>query len=43
MKRQFKYPLHDLVLSLLSVDKHSRPTASKVWQDLHEIPERQAL
>ena len=33
MKRQFKYPLHDLVLSLLSVDKHSRPTAKELLED----------
>ena len=40
MERQFKYPLHDLVLSLLSVDKHNRPTAKQVLEDMRKHPER---
>ena len=41
MKRQFKYPeLHTLVLSLLSVDKHKRPTAEQVLKDCRDHPER---
>ena len=41
MKREFKYPeLHSLVLSLLSVDKHKRPTAEEVLQDDSRHPER---
>ena len=40
MERQFKYPLHDLVLSLLSVDKHNRPTAMQVLLDQGKHPER---
>ena len=40
MRRQFKYPLHDLVLSLLSVNKHKRPTAEQVIEDQFEHPER---
>ena len=40
MRKQFKYPLHDLILSLLSVDKHNRPTAQQVLQDQFEHPER---
>ena len=40
MTREFKYPLHDLVLSLLSVDKDNRPTAKQVLQDQFEHPER---
>ena len=40
MRRQFQYPLHDLVLSLLSVDKHSRPTAMEVLQDQMRHKER---
>ena len=39
--REFKYPeLHQLVLSLLSVDKQSRPTAKHVLQDQFDHPER---
>ena len=34
MRRQFQYPLHDLVLSLLSVNKHKRPTAEQVDEHL---------
>ena len=41
MRRQFRYPLHDLVLSLLSVDKHNRPTAKQVLEDQSKHPERQ--
>ena len=34
MKKEFKYPeLHTLVLSLLSVDKHKRPSAMEVLKD----------
>ena len=40
MRREFKYPLHDLVLSLLSVDKHNRPTAKQVLEDQLKHPER---
>ena len=41
MKRQFKYPeLHILVLSLLSIDKHKRPSAEEVLQDVRNHPER---
>ena len=40
MRRQFKYPLHDLVLSLLSVNKHNRPTALQVREDILIHPER---
>ena len=40
--REFKYPeLHQLVLSLLSVDKHNRPTAKKLLEDNEKYPERQ--
>ena len=38
--RLFKYPLHRLVLSLLSVDKHSRPTAREVYEDQRRHEER---
>ena len=42
VERQFKYPqLHDLVLSLLSVDKHKRPTAKQLLEDDSKHPERQ--
>ena len=42
MKREFKYPeFHDLVLSLLSVDKHKRPSAEQVLQDDRNHPVRQ--
>ena len=40
MQRQFKYPLDDLVLSLLSVDKHRRPSAKQLIQDDSKCPER---
>ena len=40
MTREFKYPLHDLVLSLLSVDKHSRPTAKELREDDKKHRER---
>ena len=40
MGREFQYPLHDLVLSLLSVEQHSRPTAEQVLEDQFEHPER---
>ena len=34
MKREFKYPeLHDLVLSLLSNEKHKRPSAEELLED----------
>ena len=36
MRRQFNYPeLHDLVLSLLSVDKHKRPSAEEVRRNIN--------
>ena len=42
MEREFKYPeLHKLILSLLSVDKHSRPTARQVYKN-HCCPEKQS-
>ena len=37
---QWKYPLHDLVLSLLSVDKHTRPTAKQLLDDHSKQRER---
>ena len=40
IERQCKYPLDDLVLSLLSVDKHSRPTAKQLLEDSLKHPER---
>ena len=40
MRREFQYPLNVLVLSLLSVDKHSRPTAKEVLQDQMRHEER---
>ena len=41
MRRRFKHPeLHDLVLSLLSVDKHKRPSAEKVLKNCLDRPER---
>ena len=40
IRREFKYPLHDLVLSLLSVNKHNRPTAMQVLLDQGKHPER---
>ena len=44
MKREFKYPeLHTLVLSLLSVDKHKRPSAEEVLKDDSNHPERKKL
>ena len=44
MRRQFKYPqLHQLVLSLLSVDKHNRPTAKEVLEDQLNHTERKYL
>ena len=34
MRREFKFPeLHSLVLSLLSVDKHKRPSAEELLED----------
>ena len=42
MKRKFKYPeLHTLVRSLLSVDKHKRPSAEDLLKDNNNHPERQ--
>ena len=42
MRRKFKYPeLHSLVLSLLSLDKHKRPSAEQVLQDVRNHTERQ--
>lgn len=44
MRREFRYPeLHDLVLSLLSVDKHNRPTAKQVLEDALKHPERRQM
>ena len=41
IKRKFKYPeLHTLVLSLLSVDKHKRPSAEELLKDDNNHPER---
>ena len=39
IERECRYPLHDLVLSLLSLDKHSRLTAAQVLQDVSKYPE----
>ena len=42
MRREFKYQeLHKLVLSLLSVDKHKRPSAKEVQRCMDRNPERQ--
>ena len=42
MKRKFLYSeLHDLVLSLLSVNKHKRPSAESVLKDSDNHQERQ--
>ena len=40
MRRQFKYPLHHLVLSLLNINKQSRLTAEQVQDDIFEHLER---
>ena len=40
IERVCKYPLPDLVLSLLSVDKHRRPSAKQLIQDDSKYPER---
>jgi len=41
MGRKFKYQeLHNLVLSLLSTDKHKRPTAREVKQDGYDNEHR---
>ena len=40
MRRDFRHPLHDLVLSLLSLDENYRPTAQQVLQEQFEHPER---
>merc|ERR550517_134251 len=41
MRREFKYPeLHSLVLSLLSNDKHKRPSADQLLADSKNNPER---
>ena len=41
MKRQFKYPkLHTLVLSLLSLNKHRRPSAEDLLKEGMNHPER---
>ena len=41
MKRQFKYPkLHTLVLSLLSLNKHRRPSAEDLLKEGRNHPER---
>ena len=42
LKRKFKYDeIHQLVLSLLSIDKHKRPSAQEVLMETAEHPERQ--
>ena len=42
LKRKFKYDeIHRLVLSLLSIDKHKRPSAQEVLAETAEHPERQ--
>ena len=41
MGREFQYPLHDLVLSLLSVDKCKRPSAEDIIKDSVNHLERQ--
>ena len=42
LKRKFKYDeIHQLVLSLLSIDKHKRPSAQEVLMETSEHPERQ--
>ena len=42
LKRKFKYDeIHRLVLSLLSIDKHKRPSAQEVLMETSEHPERQ--
>ena len=44
MRRQVKYvDLHRLILSLLSVDKHERPTARQVAEDQSKHPERREI
>ena len=42
IERVCKYPLPELVLSLLSLDKHSRPTAKQLLEDDSKYPERQS-
>ena len=42
LKRKFKYhEIHQLVLSLLSLDKHKRPSAQEVLKETTDHPERQ--
>ena len=42
IRRELEYPqLHQLILSLLSIDKHERPTARQVYKD-HCCPEKQS-
>ena len=42
MRREFRYhELHDLVSSLLSGDKHNRPTAQQILEDQLKHGERQ--
>ena len=44
MKREFNHPqLHGLVLSLLRVSKHQRPTAEEVLRDINQNKERREL
>ena len=44
MKREFNHPqLHGLVLSLLRVNKHQRPTAEEVLSDINQNKERREL
>ena len=43
IERTFKYPsLHNLVLSLLKFDKHTRPTADDVLQECAIMKERES-
>ena len=42
LKRKFKYhEIHQLVLALLSIDKHKRPSAQEVLKEMTDHPERQ--
>ena len=42
LRRKFKYgEIHQLVLALLGIDKHQRPSAQEVLQEITDHPERQ--
>ena len=43
IRRPFIYPVHTLTLSLLSVDKHKRPTAGQVLEDQFRNEHRQNI